>query len=175
VPTGERCRSPGPWNHWPVGLNPSDGRYAVSDDRVTHAALGGADDCGETILYGFTDKPAGTLATLGRSWNNPPTIDKLQGCRDAAYDPAQRAYRMTATAAGVSFALEASKDSPICNPCFVIEGWRDDAKASVTVNGRAVEPGKAFRQGIVRDGEGKPVMVIYLELQSTAPAEFTIK
>ena len=20
----------GPWNHWPVGLNPSDGRYAVS-------------------------------------------------------------------------------------------------------------------------------------------------
>ena len=66
----------GPWNHWPVGLNPSDGRYAVSDDRVTHAALGGADRTGSTILHGFTDQPAASLVTLAKSWNRPPAIDE---------------------------------------------------------------------------------------------------
>ncbi len=30
----------GPWNHWPVSVVPSDGRFAVNTDRVTHFAVG---------------------------------------------------------------------------------------------------------------------------------------
>ena len=29
----------GPWNHWPMSLCPSDGRFAVANDRVTHFSL----------------------------------------------------------------------------------------------------------------------------------------
>ncbi|MCK7482608.1 MAG: LamG domain-containing protein [Candidatus Moduliflexus flocculans] len=61
----------GPWNHWPVGLNPSDGRYAVADDRVTHAALGGARRIGKSVLYGFTDQAVTSLTALAKSWNRP--------------------------------------------------------------------------------------------------------
>ena len=68
----------GPWNHWPVGLNPSDGRYAVSTDRVTHAALGGARPTGSTIIHGFTDQPAASLAALAKSWNHPPAVEDVR-------------------------------------------------------------------------------------------------
>jgi len=164
----------GPWNHWPVGLNPSDGRYAVSDDRVTHAALGGADNCGEFIMYGFTDQPAASLAVLARSWNNPPKIDNPKGCDSKGYDQAQRAYVLAATAKPISFTLNGSKDSPICNPCFVLSNWDSDAAAAVTVNGSRVKAGKAFRQGIVRDTAGKRQMIIWLELESARPIEVKI-
>jgi len=164
----------GPWNHWPVGLNPSDGRYAVSDDRVTHAALGGARNNGEYILYGFTRKPAASLATLGRSWNRPPAVADAKGCKNPLYDPAQRAFVLTATGKLISFTVRASKNSPIVNPCFVISDWPDARDASVTINGRAVSPGKRFRRGVVRDTAGQPRMILYLELESTSPTRVDI-
>ena len=164
----------GPWNHWPVGLNPSDGRYAVSHDRVTHSALGGADKTGDRVLYGFTDRSAASLAVLARSWNHPPTLDHPKGCESKGYHQAQRAYVLAATAKPISFTLNGSKDSPICNPCFVLSNWDSDAAAAVTVNGSQVKTGKAFRQGIVRDTAGKRQMNIWLELESTLPIEVRI-
>jgi hypothetical protein len=164
----------GPWNHWPVGLNPSDGRYAVSDDRVTHAALGDADGTGNLIIYGFTDQPASSLVSLARSWNQPPTLDKAQGCESKGYDQAQRAYRLVAKAKPISFTLRGSKDSPIHNPCFVIENWDSDRGSRVTINGKEVKVGKTFRQGIVRDTDGRRTMIIWLELESTSSTELGI-
>ena len=164
----------GPWNHWPVGLNPSDGRYAVSDDRVTHAALGDADGTGNLIIYGFTDQPASSLVSLARSWNQPPTLDKAQGCESKGYDQAQRAYRLAAKAKPISFTLRGSKDSPIHNPCFVIENWDSDRGSRVTINGKEVKVGKTFRQGIVRDTDGRRTMIIWLELESTSSTELGI-
>jgi hypothetical protein len=167
----------GPWNHWPVGLNPSDGRYAVSDDRVTHAAIGGADNTGSLIMYGFADGSAAAMARLVRlaaSWNSPPAIGGAAGCQDNGYDPAQRAYRLAATGGDVSFTLQGSKDSPVYNPCFVISNWHAGRDARVSIAGRTVEPGKALRQGIIRDTDGKPAMVIWLELESASPVKFTV-
>jgi hypothetical protein len=164
----------GPWNHWPVGLNPSDGRYAVSDDRVTHAALGGADNCGEFIMYGFTDQPAASLVPLAKSWNHPAELAKPTGCDSKGYDQAQRAYVLAVTAKPITFTLNGSKDSPICNPCFVLSNWDSDTAAAVTVNGSRVKAGKAFRQGIVRDTAGKRQMIIWLELESARPIEVII-
>jgi hypothetical protein len=157
-----------------VGLNPSDGRYAVSDDRVTHAALGGADRTGNVILYGFTDLPVASLVPLARSWNRPPAIATTAGCDSSGYDQTQRAYCLAATAASMTFTLKGSQESPVCNPCFVVENWDTDAAARVAVNGQAVALGAAFRQGIVRDGAGKQVMIVWLELRSAAPVDLRI-
>lgn len=164
----------GPWNHWPVGLNPSDGRYAVSSDRVTHAALGGADPTGNLILYGFTDQPAASLVPLAKSWNRPPAIDKTAGCTSKGYEASQRAFVLTATSKPISFTLHGTRDTPIHHPCFVIEHWDSDTASQVTINGRAIQPGKGFRQGIVRDTQGRQSMIIWLDLQSTTATEVGI-
>ncbi len=164
----------GPWNHWPVGLNPSDGRYAVSNDRVTHAALGGARGTGNIIIYGFTDQPTSSLASLAKSWNHPPMITETRGCESKGYDQPQRAYLLTGKAGPMSFALKASKDSPIHNPCFVIEGWDSENASRVTINGQKAKPSKAFRQGIVRNAGGKTTMIIWLALESGSPVKLEI-
>jgi hypothetical protein len=164
----------GPWNHWPVGLNPSDGRYAVSDDRVTHTAIGGARDTGELILYGFTQKPAAKLAAIARSWNKAPAVAAVNGCESHGYDRSQRAYKLKATGKPLSFTLQGSANSPVVNPCFVISNWNTGSASNIKVNGNEVKPGKAFRQGIVHDAEGKPVMIIYLKLESSAAVQVEV-
>lgn len=165
----------GPWNHWPVGLNPSDGRYAVSTDRVTHAALGGADQTGSTILHGFTDQPAASLASLAKSWNRPPDIEEPRNVESKGYDRTQRAYVLTATARPLSLTLGGSKDSPIHHPCLVISNWDSPAAARVRIDGKEVVTGKAFRQGVVRTPTGGTTLILYFDLQSESPARIEIQ
>ena len=165
----------GPWNHWPVGLNPSDGRYAIADDRVTHAALGGASRTGKFLLYGFTDRAVTGLTALAKSWNHAPAVAGPEGCESRGYDPSQRAYVLTATGGPIVFTLRGAADTPVLNPCLVIEHWDSDAAARVTVDGRSVPPGPRFRQGIVRDTGGRRTMVIWLELGSDADVEVTVE
>jgi hypothetical protein len=165
----------GPWNHWPVGLNPSDGRYAVASDRVTHAALGGASHTGDTILYGFTDQPAASLVSLARSWNHPPAVENVRGGESQGYDRSQRAYVLAATAKPISLTLSGSKDSPIHHPCFVIENWDSEAEARVTIDGKEVKPGKAFRQGAVYNSAGRRTMILFLDLESESPTELIVR
>lgn len=164
----------GPWNHWPVGLNPSDGRYAVSTDRVTHAALGGADRTGELILYGFTRKPAADLAMLARSWNQPPALTAVAGCESQGYDKPRRAYQLSAAGSPLSFSLAGSKDSPAVNPCFEIRNWSGAGPAVIKVNGQALAPGKAFRQGVVHDTDGKPMLILFLKLEAEDTVNFEV-
>ena len=164
----------GPWNHWPVGLNPSDGRYAVSDDRVTHAALGGASHTGNLILHGFTDQAVTTLVPLAKSWQHPPAIAGASGCESKGYDASQRAYVITATGAQLSFTVQGSADQPVHNPCFVIDHWDADTVAHLSINDQPVTPGKSCRQGIVRDTEGRQSLVIWLELESAAAAKLAV-
>jgi hypothetical protein len=159
----------GPWNHWPVGLNPSDGRYAVATDRVTHAAIGGARGGPRNlIMYGFTDQPVASLILLARSWNRPPVLSVGKGCEGLGYDSTQRAYRLRATNADISLTLQGSKESPIHNPCFVVQDWNADAPALVALDGRPAKPGEV-RQGIIRDTQGKPTLVLWLKREDTGP------
>jgi hypothetical protein len=164
----------GPWNHWPVGLNPSDGRFAVSDDRVTHAALGGASDKANFMLYGFTDQPVTNLVVLAKSWNHPPALAVAAGCENNGYDQSQRAYALAATGGPISFTLQGTADTPVHNPCFVIEHWETDSATRVSISGKPVLPGRAFRQGIVRDAGGQPTLVIWLELESASVVPMAI-
>jgi hypothetical protein len=167
----------GPWNHWPVSQMPSDGRYAITTDRLTHAAVGGADNVtqhGNMIIYGLTDKPISSLVPLGRSWNNPPKLTDVEGCIDRGYSMEQRAYQLTAEGRKMSFTLDASQDHPIFNPCFVIRSWGSAAKAGLEVNGKTVESGKSFRQGIIRDTNGTQTLVIWIKAESTEPIRLAL-
>ena len=165
----------GPWNHWPVGLYPSDGRYAVAHDRVTSAALGGASEkLGRFVLYGFTDQAATSLIPLAKSWNRPPTLGKPIDCESSGYIQAERAYRLAAKTSSMSFTLEGSKDRPIHNPCFVIHKWTGQDKCRLEVNGKALATGTSFRQGITRDTDGTRMLLVWVDLQSTSPAQFTV-
>ena len=165
----------GPWNHWPVGLNPSDGRYAVSHDRITHAAIGGARGVGAFIMYGFSDQAATGLIPLAKSWNRPPKLKSLSGCESNGYRQTERAYRLTAKAWSMAFALDGSEETPIHNPCFVIEKWTNKNKSRLVVNGKELAPGKSFRQGVIRDTDGTRTLVVWLQLQSTSPVRFTVR
>ncbi len=162
----------GPWDHWPVGLQPSDGRYAVADDRVSSAALGGARKTGDFIMYGFTDEPVTSLIPLARSWNNPPAITDTTGCGFDGYKQEQRAYHLTAGSGKMSFSVNASEKSPLCNPCFVISNWGGGRTAQVKINGRL--PAETdIRQGVVWRTDGVETLVVWM--QKTATEEITVE
>jgi len=168
----------GPWNHWPVSQMPSDGRYAITTDRLTHAAVGGAGNVtrhGNMIIYGLTDKHISSLVPLGRSWNNSPKLTGFKGCIDRGYSMEQRAYQLTAKGKNMSFTLDASEESPIFNPCFVIRNWGSAVKADLKVNDKTIEAGKSFRQGIIRDTDGTQTLVIWIKAESTKPIKLAIK
>ncbi|RLG58727.1 MAG: hypothetical protein DRN95_03845 [Candidatus Hydrothermarchaeota archaeon] len=165
----------GPWNHWPVGLNPSDGRYAVSTDRVTHAAIGGGRRVGSFIMYGFTDKDVTSLIPLAKSWNRPAKLKSLNGCESSGYRQTERAYRLAAKGSSLSFVLDGSAETPIYNPCFVIENWTNEARSRLAVNGKELTPGKSFRQGITRNGDGTKTLVVWIELKSVSPVRFAFE
>jgi hypothetical protein len=149
---------------------PSDGRFAVSNDRLTHAAVAAADNVtghGNMAIYGFNKNDISTLLPLARFWNNPPALSRTRGCTSKGYDKAQRAYQLTAKSKEISFTFEASEESPIFNPCFVIKNWGSAAKANLKINGRKIESGKSFRQGIIRDTDGTLTLVIWFKAEST--------
>jgi hypothetical protein len=167
----------GPWNHWPVSQIPSDGRFAVANDRLTHAAVAAADNVTQHFnmaIYGFNDKDVSALVPLARFWNHPPRLSGTQGCTRQEYDKAQRAYTLDATDSNLSFTISASRRSPIVNPAFVVRNWKAGREAMVKVNGEAVSRERDCRQGIVRDTDGRPMLVVWLRRQSNEPTDVVI-
>ncbi len=124
----------GPWNHWPMHLVPSDGRFAVATDRVTHFALGANDAApkfGSMVLYGFTRQPVASLVPLARSWNPPPEITALAGCKAAGYRKETRDYPLVAEKETMSVRIAATEESPLVNPCFTVRNWGHHGAAQV--------------------------------------------
>jgi hypothetical protein len=170
------------WNHYPFGLLPSDGTVATGIDRVSSSCLGTLDglahllDDGRTELYniyGMTHLPASGLKTLNRSWNTPPELTSLNGGTSGGYDKRQRAYPITRTADAIDFSLAASDEKPIFNPCFVIRNWGGGNPAGVEIDGKR-QTGRQVRQGIIRDTDGTPTMVIWLPQTATQKTGYRI-
>jgi hypothetical protein len=69
----------------------------------------------------------------------------------------------------MSFSVQADDVSPLVNPCFVVKNWSGQRKAILRINGKEVEAGKQFRQGLVRDTQGTPMLVTWIEMQTTKP------
>jgi len=165
---------PGPWNHWPMHLTPSDGRFAVATDRVTHFAVGANDAStkfGGMVLYGFTRQPAASLVPLARSWNQPPEITSLSGCKTAGYRKESRDFPLVAEKETMSVRIAATEESPLVNPCFTVRNWGHDNAARVETTAAGV---KDVRQGVMIDTDGTKTMVVWLELSATADVNVSI-
>ena len=157
----------GPWNHWPIYFVPSDGRFAVAHDRVTHFALGANDaapEFGSVVLYGFTNQDIKSLVPLARSWKNPPFIIRTTGLESFGYDKDQKAFLFKSQSDAMSFTVEATKEKPVVNPCFVIKDWKSDQIADVKCDGVLLKKGTSLRQGIIRDTDGTQTLIIWLEM-----------
>ena len=166
----------GPWNHWPVHLVPSDGRFAVAPDRVTHFAIGasGASEHGGVMMYGFTKQPIDTLLPMARAWRNPPEVSGVSGAESHGFDTEERAFVFESTGGDIVFEVQASEESPLVNPCLVLRGWDSDSPVRVRIDAQDMEPGGDFRQGTVYDVEGRPTRVLWLRHAHEAPCKVMI-
>ena len=176
-----------PWNHWPTAQANSSGRDASFTDRAAHTSLthlfwplsgqqrGDAPYVEKTLLEGMTDQSAVSLVNLAKSWLEAPTLETISDCRSLGYDPSQRAYVLCATGASPSFRIAASAQHPIVNLCFVVKNWNCEDAAQLQINAKTEHASPAFRQGIVRDPNGRPVLVVWLQRQTTEPMAFTLR
>jgi hypothetical protein len=167
----------GPWNHWPVSLVPSDGRYAVAQDRVTHFALGANDNAsehGSMVHYGFTNSKINAVIPTARYWQNPPEISGLQGGQSLGFIKEEKAYYFESlNASSLSFTINANSDSPVINPVLVLKNCNAE-NYEVKINGKLVEPGEAYRTGKEHDVNGKPKIVIWIKYTSEMPIQVEI-
>lgn len=158
----------GPWNHWPVSLVPSDGRYAVAHDRVTHFALGANDAAAESgmLHYGFTNGKIDQLVSRGRFWHHPPLIQNLKGATNDAFKQDQKAYVLTGDGSDkIRFEVPASPESPLVNPAFMIKKFNSD-KLMVSIGGKTLQPGKGLRLGTSYDTNGEKFQIVWMELET---------
>ena len=167
----------GPWNHWPMHFVPSDGRFAVDHDRVTHFALGANDyapQFGSLVHYGFTDQSIETVIPNARFWQNPPELSDVSGGKNMEFNKDEKAYIFKIEEDELSFTIDASEKSPVINPAFVLRHWAKISEAVVTIDGQSVSSGEKFRQGFTRCPQGHLIKIIWLEMKSEKPIKIKI-
>ncbi len=167
----------GPWNHWPMHFVPSDGRFAVDHDRVTHFALAANDwapQFGSLVHYGFTEQSIETVVPKARFWQNPPDIKDMKGGKYKGLSKDEKAFHFIANNKNLSFTINANKYNPVVNPAFVISNWKSDSEAVVKVNGKLLLSGSGFRQGNARDTNGEIMKIIWIELNTDSKTEIII-
>jgi len=167
----------GPWNHWPMHLVPSDGRFAVAADRVTHFAIGANDAVtkfGSIVHYGFTDKPIAALVPKARFWQKPPRLKDVAGAESMGFNKNDKSYCLKMQNSKTAFVIDATKDSPVVNPCFVLTGWGEKKEVTVKINGKIVKKGDIYREGSERDDTGNLSKVLWLEMNHERPVTVEI-
>ncbi len=169
------------WNHWPVAQIASSDRPCVTDDRASHSSLShlywkvyskGENTATKIMMDGLTTKSPPELLPLAKSWLSPPKM-QVDGSayQNDGYDPTQRAYVLTHTAAQatdkLTLTLEASDASPIVDPAIVIRNW-GEGNVRLAIDGKLAPWGKDFRMGYVHRLNGTD-LVIWIQRQSTRP------
>jgi hypothetical protein len=168
----------GPWNHWPVSLVPSDGRYAVTQDRVTHFALGANDyasNHGAMVHYGFTKNKIDAVIPSARYWQNPPEIVNVQGGQSLGFKKEEKAYYFDAVEGNtLSFRIDANIDSPTVNPAIVIKNSALK-EIGVRMNGRKLRAGTDVRFGQAYDVNGKPKTIVWIAHSTEKPIQIEME
>jgi len=167
----------GPWNHWPVSLVPSDGRYAVAQDRVTHFALGANDsapDYGSMVHYGFTLNNIEAVIPSARYWQDPPEISGVHGGQILGFIKEEKAYYFDSLdASSLSFTINANSDSPVINPAFVLKNCNAQ-HPEIKINGKSLASSDDFRTGIEHDVHGNPKIVLWVKHTSVKPIQVEV-
>ncbi len=176
----------GCWNHWPITQIASSGRYCVAADRASHSSLSHLywDDYKTTensitkiLMDGLTAKPAAELLPLAKSWISPPSAE-VNGAafQSEGYDPAQRAFVMARKVSGppspLEVILQSNDSSPILNPALLIKNW-GESPAQLKINGKAVNWGKDYRHGYVKNIDGTN-LVVWIRKESSEPMKIQL-
>jgi len=173
------------WNHWPVAQLPNDGRKAIVSDKPSHFSLctsrgvvrRTAEGSESVYLYGMTDQPIDSLVPLAKSWNSAPAATLAgSGFEGGDYDKNQRAYVFTTKSPAadlLEFSLEATPDSPIQNPAFVVKNW-GNRPAKLTMDGKEIPKGKDFRLGHNKTLEGTD-LVVWVKTKADKKTSFKIQ
>ncbi len=166
------------WNHWPVAQVRSSGISAVAPDRPSHSSLSHIywdpyaqtpDSMTKILLHGMTTKSATDLIPLAKSWLSPP-VTQLSGggFSSHGYDPTQRAFvferKSNSVSSKLQFELQASSESPLVNPAFVVKNW-GNSEVRLAVDGKAFSRGTKFRYGFVPHLEGTD-LIAWVEVES---------
>ncbi len=174
------------WNHWPVSMFPSDGRYALVPDRVSSSAVTSPEPPMEKredgtlvgqFIMGLTTEPIEKLAPLARAWLQAPEI-KVSGnsFSSQGYSKAQRAFILTnrepGRAAELVLTIEASKESPVINPAIVVKYW-GSSDVELKLNGRKIERGRNFRFGHFKRLEGND-LIVWIKTETMEPMEMRL-
>jgi hypothetical protein len=162
------------WNHWPVSQITSDGRSARAADRAAHSSLVWGIPSKTCLMYGFTKEDPLSLIPMAKSWNNPPEISNAEGCRVLAYKQEERAYHLCRLSETMSFILEANRESPVFNPCFVIREWNSESLSEIRLNSEIHGNGKEIRQGLIRDTDGSRTLIVWLDAREKIPLRVEI-
>jgi hypothetical protein len=177
---------PGACNHWPVGQAACDGRTVQAADRPTHF-LGfpiSSPPINEKDgrswwngIYGMTDLPFEKLAFVARSWNYAPELTlKIKGFGSQGYVKCERAYKLnrtSSTGSTLEFSLAANNDSPVFNPCFVVENWGDKVP-TLRINEEEIKRGKKYRVGFRHTIEGSN-LIIWIKTEHTSPVTVSLR
>ena len=134
------------------------------------------------MLFGMFDAAqaanVNNLIPLARSWEYAPSLQiSTAGFTGGAYDKTERAYKITRAsgpATKLELTLHASANSPVVNPCLLVQNWPENIPVHLTINGQQVEPGANFRQGIEKTADGAASLVVWIKNESTAPLNITI-
>ncbi len=175
------------WDAWPVSQDWSDARKATNFNKVSHSNLThiqwkpyvkNSKKRTWLMMTGMTDKSAGELVPIARSWLKAPELKLKSGnVTSRGYDKPQRAYIMSCKEKAqpdmVEFQLKASSESPIVNAAFIIKDWGYSG-ASITVNDSKIPCGKDFRLGH-RDRMDGADLIIWVKYQSQANTDFVIE
>ena len=125
---------------------------------------------------GLTDKPIEELTPLAKSWLHPAEIKLYTSAfTTERYSRDQRAYilrKLSKAIAPFDFILDASDDSPVVNPAFVIKNW-GDAVVTLKINGKPIKHGKNFRFGHRHTLKGSD-LIVWIRTESTEPIQITL-
>ncbi len=176
---------PGSCSHWPVGQMCCDGRTQRTIDRA--ASFLGFPITDPVVhedsprhwvssLYGMNDQPFERLVPLARSWIQAPKLQVKSGnLKNPSYDFSQRAYILETLGTGspsAELVLAAGTDSPFHNACLVIKGW-GESSPQVSLDSKALAPGRDYRVGYVRTLEGTDLLV-WISHESTKPVTIVL-
>ena len=134
------------------------------------------------MLFGMFDADeaanVNNLIPLARSWQYAPALSITStGFTGGSYDKTERAYKILRTSpepTALEFTLQGSANSPIINPCFVVENWWGDTNADLIIDGQPITPGPDFRQGIEKTANEISSLVIWLRKDSTSPLDICV-
>jgi hypothetical protein len=176
------------WDHWPVAQEKSDVHMTLDYNRPSHSSLchiiwppaeKTKNSITNILLTGMTVAGTQELVVLARSWINPPAL-QIQSTNDsfvsAGYDKSQRSYvlerKKNDQNTSLTFRLEASENSPILNPAFIVKNW-GTTPVSLKINDQLISQGKDFRMGYAHSLESSD-LVLWIKTSSNQPLSFEL-